>query len=181
MDIYTAADGMVWQNIDEYSVNDARVWKYYYNYVGQTTFAIVNNLNVLQFTTVKAGEGNTNYVGIRLRALHSKEYYVMMSEKYSAITFDVTPSGSDSPNIGLNGGNGDGNTWHRSETTKTYSIEISYLLEKWDEKNDITTVYSSGTVSTSDSMFMYTLYGKDGETVINIGNFGCVEKTAEAE
>ena len=181
VDIYTAADGMVWQNIDEYSVNDARVWKYYYNYVGQTTFAIVNNLNVLQFTTVKAGEGNTSGVGIRLRALHSKEYYVMMSEKYSAITFDVTPSGSDSPTIGLNDGNGDGNTWHRSETTETYSIAISYLLEKWDEKNDITTVYSSGTVSTSDSMFMYTLYGKDGETVINIGNFGCVEKTAEAE
>lgn len=178
LDIYTAADGMVWQNIDEYSVNDARVWKDYYNYVGQTTFAIVNNTNVLQFTTVKAGESNTNYVGIRLRALHSKEYYVVMSEIYSAITFDVTPSGSHSPNIGLNGGNGDGNTWHRSGTTKTYSIAISYLLEKWNEKNDITTVYSSGTVSMSDSMFMYTLYGNDGETVINIGNFGCVEKTA---
>ena len=178
LDIYTAADGMVWQNIDEYSVNDARVWKDYYNYVGQTTFAIVNNTNVLQFTTVKAGESNTSYVGIRLRALHSKEYYVVMSEIYSAITFDVTPSGSDSPNIGLNDGNGDGNTWHRSGTTKTYSIAISYLLEKWDEKNDITTVYSSGTVSRSDSMFMYTLYGIDGETVINIGNFGCVEKTA---
>ena len=178
LDIYTAADGMIWQNIDEYSVNDARVWKYYYNYVGQTTFAIVNNTNVLQFTTVTAGEGHTNYVGIRLRALHSKEYYVMMSEEYSAITFDVTPSGGGSPNIGLNGGNGDGNSWHRSGTTKTYSIAISYLLEKWDEKNDITTVYSSGTVSTSDSMFMYTLYGTDGETVINIGNFGCVEKTA---
>lgn len=177
LDIYTAADGMVWQNIDEYSVNDARVWKYYYNYVGRTTFAVVNNTNVLQFTTVYVEDG-TNSVGIRLRALHSKEYYVMMSEKYSAITFDITPSGSDSPNIGLNDGNGDGNSWHRSGTTKTYSIAISYLLEKWDEKNDITTVYSSGTVSTSDSMFMYTLYGTDGETVINIGNFGCVEKTA---
>ena len=180
LDIYTAADGMVWQNIDEYSVNDARVWKYYYNYVGRTTFAVVNNTNVLQFTTVYVEDG-TNSVGIRLRALHSKEYYVMMSEKYSAITFDITPSGSDSPNIGLNDGNGDGNSWHRSGTTKTYSIAISYLLEKWDEKNDITTVYSRDTVSTSDSMLMYTLYGKDGETVISIGNFGCVEKTSEAE
>lgn len=183
LDIYTAADGMVWQNIDEYSVNDARVWKFASKYLGKASFATIDNVNVLQFITVKAGASQASGCGIRLRALHSKEYYEMMSGKYSAITFRVrgTTSLTYYYQKLLEDENETSkwvkaNVWGDKDSTDGhFVVDIAYILAHWDERNELV---KAGT-STALSNLFYANDGVDGETVVSVGGFGCVERTAE--
>ncbi len=175
IDIYTATDGMIWQEISEYSVNDSHVWKYTYNNVGSATFEALTkdsqNVNVLSFVTVTAGEGNTNGTGLRIRAIHSKEYYEMMSETYEAVTFDVYRTNGGDLNVGTGSAvDYTESSWHGNNVWKTYSLSIDWILANWDNLNDLTTS------NIDNSSFIKTYYGTDGTTKVSIGNFGSTLK-----
>ncbi len=177
VDIYTATDGMIWQEISEYSVNDSHVWKYTYNNVGSATFEALTkdsqNVNVLSFVTVKAGEGNTNEVGLRIKAIHSKEYYEMMSETYEEITFDVYRTGGGDLNVCAGNLERTSSAWHGNNAWKTYSLSIDWILTNWDSVNDLTTK------DLSNTLFVKTWYGTDGTTKVSVGNFGSKQKEIE--
>ncbi|MBQ8428901.1 MAG: hypothetical protein IJX30_02270 [Clostridia bacterium] len=175
IDVYAAADGLVWQSINENSVAYARIWKYGYLNVGEATYATVGNVNVLQFTTVKAGEANTNQVGLRLKALHSKAYYTLMSESYESVTFDVyaTNGGLNIKTCEDSATNGG---WHSNNTWKTYTVSLAYLLEHWDTLNDLTSTNDTGA---SVTQLITTFWGEDNTHVVSIGNFGAVAKATE--
>ena len=171
VDIYTAADGLVWQSIDEYSVNDSRAWKHGYINVGETTTTTIDGKNVVQFTVVKAGEGNTNGSGIRIRAIHSKEYYQMMAESYESITIDVHVS--KGMNIKpLENANSQGN-WHATGW-KTYTISVKFLLDNWDSLNNLNDNISG--LSADYTAFVRAWWGGEGD-VVSVGNFGSVAKS----
>ena len=170
VDIYTAADGLVWQSIDTYSVNDSRVWKHGYINIGEATVATIDSKNVVQFTVEKAGEGNTNGCGMRIRALHSKEYYEMMAESYESITIDVHVSkGMNVKPLENTKAQG---SWQNAGW-KTYTISVQFLLDNWDTLNNINDNLSG--VSADYTTFVRAWYGAEGD-VVSIGNFGSVAK-----
>ena len=171
VDIYTAADGCVWQEFSEYSVNDARVWKFQYTDMGTPTYGVVGEMKSLQFTpVVVADANNSNFFGIEVRAIHSKEYYELMSENYESITFDVhVKSGL---NVKVNGMTQTYGVWQAKNSTVTYTLSLATLLEKWDNVNVVTE---------ANNVFKLfdTFYSDYDTNVISVGNFGSVAKTAE--
>ena len=190
LDIYKAADGMVWQELSEYSVNDARVWRYGYENMGAPSFASVDGTAVLQFSTAKE---NDNALGLRVRALHSKEYYETMSENYSAITFDVYLETGMNVETFIDA-DGDGiddagtGAWQKAWSWKTYTLPIEFLLKYWDNFTDLQKTVGAveslesedgnGSSGATYSMLMSGYYSAAAGTV-SIGNFGCVPKTTE--
>ncbi len=173
VDIYTLADGMVWQEISEYSVNDARVWKFYYVDRGVLTYGEVNGTKVLQFTPYEVtGDNNSNFQGVEIRPIHSKEYYALMSESYEFITFDIhVVSGL---NVKVSGMSATYGVWQAKNTTVTYQIAVETLLANWDKLQDVTTPEEANVFKLFD-----TYYSAYDTNVISIGNFGSVLKTAE--
>ena len=172
VDVYAAADGLVWQDIQQDTVHMARVWKYGYLNVGEATYSTIDGVSVLQFTTQKAGEANANQIGLRLQALHSKEYYTLMSEKYEAVTFDVYASNGGlniktCEDTSANGG------WHGNNTWKTYTVSLQYLLANWNTLNDLTNTNDTGA---SVTQLITTFWGEDNQHIVSIGKFGCVAR-----
>lgn len=173
VDIYTAADGAVWNVIDDYILSSVQLWKRSYINLGKPTM----ENGKLQYKNVLGGEGNTNEVGIRIKALHSKDYYLLMAEKYEAITFDVGVAMSTECSCTLYFGGG---SKYLGKATDKYTCTVlfTYIFENWDNLNDITT---------KDIGKAMLLYCNSWENSVEnthtyfIGGFGCVEKTAEAE
>ncbi len=191
LDFYNEDDGMVWQDLSEYSVNDSEVLCGGYMRLADTKFSAIDGEKALSFDMVK-GESNTSEVGMRVRAIHSKAYYEMMSETYSAVKFSVYLS-VNGMNIKLKGTEGDpvkdndgnyvtdknGNyvyrgVWQKAKNWAEYSINISYLLEKWESMNGI------GQLKLGDALecqLFTTYHGHDGEDIVSVGKFGCAAKT----
>ncbi len=177
IDIYNSADGLVWQEITEDSVNDAQILHGGYYLCGKPTYGNVSNVPVLSFTIMQT-EGNTTEEGMRLRAIHSKEYYEYMSKYFSAITFDIYhSSNSNNLNIGVMQ-TYDKQSWiyHAKNTWKTYSVDLSWLIENWKSMNSM----ELDLANTSKSQLFSTMYGAVGVETISIGNFGYkVKDTSE--
>ena len=175
VDFYNSADGLVWQELDENSVNDAEILRYGYIRLGEAQFAKIGEDKVLSFT-IREAEGGTNQVGMRLRAIHSKAYYEMMSENYSAIKFSVYVTGG--MNIKLKGTEGEKGygVWQAKGTWAEYSIDLSYLLENWE---GINTLGRLNMDSTLECQLFTTYFGAKDKDVVSIGRFGSVAK-AEA-
>lgn len=185
LDFYNEDDGMVWQDLSEYSVNDSEVLRGGYLRLADTKFSAIDGKKVLSFDMV-AGENSTTEVGMRVRAIHSKAYYEMMSETYSAVKFSVYLS-VGGMNIKLKGTEGkpssDGNyygVWQGAGKWVDYSIDISYLLEKWESMNGIGRLNLGGSL---ECQLFTTYFGHDGtkpeekQDIVSVGNFGGVSKT----
>ena len=127
---------------------------------------------------------------MRVRALHSKEYYVLMSELYESITFTVYHvTGLAAIKVEYFDGTYDTETgaWTQTNTTgnevsagksRNCLIPLQYLIDNWDAINNITTTISTAT-SSNAYMQLFTTYYNNTGSVFAIGNFGCVAKTAE--
>lgn len=171
VDIYTAADGMVWNLIDDDILENSQVWKNTYINVGDAE--VVDGR--LKIVSKLCGEGNSNGIGLRMRAIHSKSYYEMMSDKYEAITFDAELQFSSEYAAKIFWlGDSNGKYLGKAQTVNV-KIALTDLLAKWDNVNNLT----EGNVS-SAMLVSFTSYQQQDDThTYFIGNFGCVEKTAE--
>ena len=171
VDIYTAADGMVWNLIDDDILENSQVWKNSYINVGDAE--VVDGR--LKIVSKLCGEGNSNGIGLRMRAIHSKSYYEMMSDKYEAITFDAELQFSSEYSAKIFWlGDSNGKYLGKAQTVNV-KIALTDLLAKWDNVNNLT----EGNVS-SAMLVSFTSYQQQDDThTYFIGNFGCVEKTAE--
>lgn len=171
VDIYTAADGMVWNLIDDDILENSQVWKNTYINVGDAE--VVDGR--LKIVSKLCGEGNSNGIGLRMRAIHSKSYYEMMSDKYEAITFDAELQFSSEYAAKIFWlGDSNGKYLGKAQTVNV-KIALTDLLAKWDNVNNLT----EGNVS-SAMLVSFTSYQQQDDThTYFIGNFGCVERTAE--
>ncbi len=171
VDIYTAADGMVWNLIDDDVLENSQVWKNSYINVGDAE--VVDGR--LKIVSKLCGEGNSNGIGLRMRAIHSKSYYEMMSDKYEAITFDAELQFSSEYAAKIFWlGDSNGKYLGKAQTVNV-KIALTDLLAKWDNVNNLT----EGNVS-SAMLVSFTSYQQQDDThTYFIGNFGCVVKTAE--
>lgn len=181
LDFYRESDGMVWQVISKYSVNDSEILEYDDKVLEGTVYNEVNGVKTLSFVARNKTSGNGTGVGMRVRAIHSKEYYIMMSEYYEAITFDIyIKSAGGNVNVYYDG-DGDGTDdvgtkWQGANKWVTYTMSISYLIENWDT---MCTLGAVGHGDTLKNQIFTTQSATIGKSVFNIGNFGCVAKTAE--
>ena len=171
VDIYTAADGMVWNLIDDDILENSQVWKNSYINVGDAE--VVDGR--LKIVSKLCGEGNSNGIGLRMRAIHSKSYYEMMSDKYEAITFDAELQFSSEYSAEISW-LGDSNGKHLGKAqTVNVKIALTDLLANWDNVNNLTEKNIPSAMLVSFKSYQQ----QDDTHTYFIGNFGCVEKTAE--